>query len=403
MDRCPRGNHPLTARPTTGGPGAAWAAWCAQLAELGASLTDERFPQDDFGRAEGFRHLARQAVLALQGELEHADPLHPSFHRYEEPWAQWGGPNPDNVYLRAAIDPTATYRLWADVAGLRQAIFSLVDGDMHLERFGVFGERTLDELTVQHDGLLEVWISPTEHAGNWIPSDPAARYVLVRQFQPDWERDPIAHFGIERSDTRGLVPEPPTPETVAAAFTRATGWVTASLDYWASYVDGSRRGLPHNAFVPPSTPPGGAPNIAYGAGWWSLSSDDALVITTDVPDADYWGWTIHTRYWLDSGEFADRQTSLNLTQTHIDGDGRLRIVVAGRDPGAPNWIDVDGRPEGLLVYRSVGTRTRPVPTAEVVPVVEVRRVLPTDHPVVGPDARRDMLARRRGAARLRYA
>ena len=42
--------------------------------------------------------------------------------------------------------------MWADVTGLRQAIFSLVDGDMHLGRFGVFGERTLDELEVPVDG-----------------------------------------------------------------------------------------------------------------------------------------------------------------------------------------------------------------------------------------------------------
>ena len=43
--------------------------------------------------------------MALQGQLEHGDPAHPTFHRYEEPWVQWGGPNPDNVYLRAPIDP----------------------------------------------------------------------------------------------------------------------------------------------------------------------------------------------------------------------------------------------------------------------------------------------------------
>ncbi|MGZ8752547.1 MAG: DUF1214 domain-containing protein [Acidimicrobiia bacterium] len=384
-------------------PGDAWASWCTKLGELGRSLADDRFPQDAAGRAEGYRHLARQTVLALQGELEHADPEHPSFHRYEEPWAQWGGPNPDNVYVRAPIDPTATYRVWADVTGLRQALFSLVDGDMHLGRFGVFGERTLDEFAKSPDGLLEFWISPDEQPGNWVPTDPAARYLLIRQFQLDWEHDAIARFSIERLDSRGLVPELPATQTIAAAFDRAAAWTARSLDYWAAYVDGSRRGLPHNGFVPPSTPPGGAPNIAYGAGWWALAAHEALVITTDVPDADYWGWTIHTRYWLDSGEFADRQTSLNAAQTHVDGDGRIRVVVAGRDPGAPNWIDVEGRPEGLLVYRYVGARTRPVPTAELVPLADVRRALPDDHPVVDTATRREVLARRRIAAHRRYA
>ncbi len=97
---------------------AAWSDFCTRLAALGATL-----PADPSARADGVRHLARQAVMALQGQLEHGDPAHPSFHRYEEPWVQWGGPNPDNVYLRAPIDPTATYRLWGDVTGVREAIF----------------------------------------------------------------------------------------------------------------------------------------------------------------------------------------------------------------------------------------------------------------------------------------
>ena len=85
-------------------PGSAWADFCRRLGALAGALPDEE-------RAEGARHLARQAVMALQGHLEHGDPAHPSLHRYEEPWVQWGGPNPDNVYVRAAIarlaDPTA--------------------------------------------------------------------------------------------------------------------------------------------------------------------------------------------------------------------------------------------------------------------------------------------------------
>lgn len=144
----------------------AWSDFCTRLAALGQTL-----PEDPAARADGVRHLARQVVMALQGHLEHGDPAHPSFHRYEEPWVQWGGPNPDNVYLRAPIDPAATYRLWGDVTGVREAIVSLVEGDMHLGAFGVWSEKTLSELTVGDDGLLEVWISPDEHPGTgWPPT-----------------------------------------------------------------------------------------------------------------------------------------------------------------------------------------------------------------------------------------
>src|SRR5215218_6484052 len=91
--------------------GDAWARWTAGLAGGAQRLLKDDFPSDERGRAEGIRHLARQANLALQGELEHADPAHPRLHRYELPWSQWGAPNPDNVYERCAIDPDATYIL----------------------------------------------------------------------------------------------------------------------------------------------------------------------------------------------------------------------------------------------------------------------------------------------------
>jgi hypothetical protein len=154
--------------------------------------------------------------------------------------------------------------------------------------------------------------------------------------------------------------------------------------------------------APPGTPKGGAPNIAYGAGWWELGADDALVITTECPDADYWGFTVHHRYRLDSGDFASRSTSLNLAQAFVDDDGAVRIVVGAGDPGVPNWIDTEGHPEGMLVYRSVGTRTRPVPDAVVVPLTDVRAHLPAGHPVVDAPTRREQLARRRAAVLARY-
>jgi hypothetical protein len=346
--------------------------------------------------------VARQIVMALQGELEHADPAHPTFHRYEEPWVQWGGPNPDNVYLRAPIDPSATYRVWADVTGVRELIVSLVEGDMHLGAFGVWSERTLRELEVDDDGRLELWISPDEQAGNWLPTEPDARQLLIRQYQVDWEVDRVATFHIENLATVGVPPPPPTDDDVAAAYERASAWVGGSLGFWHEYLEGARAAMAHNGFGPPTTPPGGAPNIAYGGGWWELGPDEALVVTHELPDADYWGWTVHHRYRMDSGDFANRLTSTNGAQAHVDGDGRVRLVVAHADPGTANWIDTEAEPEGLLVYRYVGTRTRPVPEAVVVPRAEVSDHLPPDHPAVSAEERREQLARRRRAALARY-
>ncbi len=379
-----------------------WRAFCARLSAVGDVLAADPFPVSENERARCTRHLTRQIVMALQAEVEHADAMHPTFHRYEEPWVQWGGPNPDNVYTRAAIDPAATYRVSGNVEGVRAAIFSLVDGDMHLGRFGVFSECTLDDLVVEPDGTVEIVISPDRHDRNWMESHGDARMLLVRQYLCDWEHDRAATLTIERIDTRGTPPAPPAVQTFTDALDRAATWVERSIAFWCTYVERARETLPHNAVAPPSTPRGGAPTIAYGAGWWDLGADEALLVTTDVPDADYWGWTVHHRYRLDSGDFAARSTSLNLAQTFVDDDARIRFVVAHADPGVPNWIDTEARPEGMLVYRSIGTRSRPVPETAVVPLAALRDHLPPSHPVVDEGDRREQLARRKISVLARY-
>jgi hypothetical protein len=381
----------------------AWNSLFERLGAVSTRLDRAPFPTSGVDQALCARHLARQLVMAVQAELEFGDATNPMFHRYEEPWVQWGGPNPDNVYARAAIDPTATYRVFGNVTGVRAALFSLVDGDMHLGQYGVFSEHALSELDVATDGSFELWISPDRHEHNWIASHADARLFLVRQYLCDWEHDRAATLAIERVDTRGIPPEPPRASDVAGALERAATWVERSIDYWCEYVEKARENLPRNSVSPPSTPRGGAPSIAYGAGWWQLEPGEALLVTTDVPDADYWGWTAHHRYRLDSGDFANRQTSLNPTQTVIDDDARIRLVVAHDDPGVANWIDTERQPEGMLVYRSIGTRSRPRVESLVVPIAGLREHLPDPYPATSPNERRDQLASRRTALLSRYS
>jgi hypothetical protein len=383
--------------------GEAWARWTATLEGLSTRLTEDHFPTDDRGRAEAIRHLARQAGLALQGELEHADPLHPRLHRYELPWSQWGAPNPDNVYQRCAIDPDATYVLRGRVHGAHEALFSLVQGDMHLDQNDVYAEVALSDLAVDGDGTLELSIGPGDRPGNHLRSAAGARMLLIRQYLYDWDREPVVSFSIECTDTSGEPAAPPTPDGVAGALDRAGRWVDRSIDYWAAYVAATRDLLAHNTFTPPTTPPGGAPSIAYGGGCWDLPEGQALLVEHDEPDARYWNWSIHNLHWFDSGDWDQRLMSCNGRQAHVDGDGRVRIVISHVDPGVPNWLDTEGRPIGMAVYRYVGAATRPQPAATMVPVPDLRARLPHDHPAITPEARRRQLADRSRAAQRRWS
>ncbi|MEZ5239943.1 MAG: hypothetical protein R2716_13675 [Microthrixaceae bacterium] len=140
---------------------------------------------------------------------------------------------------------------------------------------------------------------------------------------------------------------------MAAALDRATRWVQRSVEYWSEYAAATRDLTAHNTFTEPRTPPGGAPSIAYGGGCFELSPGEVLLVEHEVPDARYWNWSIHQMRWFDSGPWDQRAMSRNGHQVHVDDDGMVRLVVAGVDPGVPNWLDTNGRPVGLAVYRYV--------------------------------------------------
>ena len=400
--------------------GSAWRAFCRHLEAIGERLQAAGFADDPRAKSEGYRAITRWLTYATQQEIEAGDPRFPGFVSLQNPWNQWGGPNPDNVYLRANIDPRLTYRVWSrDARGLRQAIFSLHEGDMQLSEYGVFGERSLDRLPLASDGSLEIWLTPQVsrsepkasedrktvaegRSGHTIELDPRARIFTIRLYQSDWERDALPVFQIERVGAEGEPRPPLDPAALAAGLERAARWVEASIDYWNRYTgQGWARSTP-NVAAPARSTPGGADNILYGSCFWELEPDEALVLEVERPDADYWNFVTHTLPWLETGEFDRRQISLNDRQAHVDADGVVRVVVAHRDPGVPNWIDTEERRRGMLVYRWVWARTNPLPRARVVHLDELRKALPPDHPAVTPEARRAQLARRREAVWNRY-
>jgi hypothetical protein len=400
--------------------GSAWRAFCRRLEAIGEKLQGEGYSADPRERAEGYRAITRWLTYAAQQEIEAGDPRFPGFVSLQNPWNQWGGPNPDNVYLRANVDPALAYRVWTrDARGLRQAIFSLHEGDMQLGEYGVFGERSLDQLPLAADGSLEIWLTPQasrsepkaseDHRGGSAPRpghcielDPRARIFTIRLYQSDWERDALPIFQIERVDAEG-VPRPPLdPGALAAALERTARWVEASVEYWNRYTSAGWSRATPNVAAPARSAPGGADNILYGSCFFELAPDQALLLEVERPDAQYWNFIHHTMPWLESGEFDRRFTSLSDQQVHVDADGVVRVVVAHRDPGTANWIDTEERRRGLLVYRWVWARNNPVPHARVLPPGAVRAALPPDHPTVSPDARRAQLARRREAVWNRY-
>lgn len=346
----------------------AWQRFCTELADTGRRLDGERWPGDPTDRADGYRHLARLAVMALQGHVEFGDPDFPAFHRYDDDAVKWGGPNVDNQYLRARVDPGGTYRVVGDVTGVGDLIVSVHEGDMQLEQYGVFAERQLTELDVDADGTLALTVGgPARDERNWIPLDPGARLLLIRVYVADWNHDGVPWFDIERVDRPHRVPPRLDPTTLAHALDGATEWVARSASYWPSYLEQSPVRRVVNRLTPPRSAAGGSDRIGYGAGWWELAPHETLAIELPDPGADYWSFQLYSSPWFESLDVRNRVVSASSATVAPDADGRIRLAVGADDPGIPGWLDTEGRRTGMVSYRIIGA-TQPVePTARLVP------------------------------------
>lgn len=382
--------------------GAAWEDFCERLKGVGQRILEDDFPGDATARAEGYRHLARLTTYALQWYVDFHDADFPRFHRYDDDTIKWGGPNTDNHYLRAKVDPLGTYRVRLDTTGVRDFILSTPEGEMQLEQYRVFQERSLADLELDDDGHVEIWLSPDRQPRNWVPLHPDVDHVLVRLYVTDWENDAVPPVTIDRVGYEGHAPGRLDPATVATRLDQAIHWVEQSLVYWNRFLAARREGSGDNALSPPTAVPGGAADILYGGGWYALSPDQGLLIECERPDARYWSIQLYSAPWFESLDLTNRTCSLNGEQMQVDSDGHFRVVVSAKDPGIPNWLDTEGRPDGMVSYRWIGANTAPVPRTQVIALDELRSHLPDETPSFGGDDRRAQIERRRAGVTRRF-
>jgi hypothetical protein len=137
-------------------------------------------------------------------------------------------------------------------------------------------------------------------------------------------------------------------------------------------------------------------------GSWKLAPDEALIIEVTPPEGLYWGYSLGNIWW-ETIDYGNRQSSLNGFQAVVDGDGKVRVVVAHQDPGVANWLDTAGHSQGPIILRCVRTETAPVPTVSVVPFDRLAEELPSDTRWVAARERASAIDIRRKAVSRRFA
>ena len=377
----------------------AWTDFADRIKAAGELIAGEDYPQDLRLRAEGYRYVARLWTMASQLYLEFSSADHPTFFRYGDDVTTFGATNVDNQYLRTFVEPAGSYRISGEVAGSKEILFSVQDGEFLYGKTKVLAECSVHDLDVGDDGRLELFLGGPERDRNWLPLGDDAAYINIRQFIADWERDTIAELFIERLDDVGPNPTV-TPDSIAAALDSVARWVEVSVPLWNSFAKMVAEATPRNELSPPNKPTGGAENMLHGATQWHVEPGEALLIELEQPETSYWSFQTYMPGWMQPLDFPNRVTSLNDAQVHVDDDGRIRIVLAHEDPGVQNWLDTTGLPEGLVTYRYVRPTKAPAPVGTLVDLADLRTQLPASTPKFGAtDRREQLLARKRGVAR----
>jgi len=347
--------------------GETWRDFCQALEAAGAVVLRDTSPRDPLDRAEGFRYLTRLVRTALEQHLEFADPAAPVFRRPSHETVKIGADNPDNHYQSASISGAYEYR----IRGKRNSIHYLgigtyAGGYGSAGRSGQTGYIDDETLRLEADGTFEIAVSCEKRPGNWLPMEPDSTTLIVRQTYERRAEERIADLSIERV---GAVDAPAglTPETLDRALAAAAAYVNGTATIFTDWSEGFAK---HQNELPRFDPKvaaaaHGDPNIVYYHGYWALAPDEQLWIEVRPPACEYWNFQVNN-HWMESLDYRWHRIALNHSEAVAEPDGTVRLVLAHRDPGHPNWLETAGHRRGTMCLRWVGAREHPDPTTRIV-------------------------------------
>jgi len=337
----------------------------------------------------------------LAWAIPHADTTAPFFHRSNDLASQWGGPNQDNAYHHAQIDPKRRYRVRGKMHSCEHFVITLRVGFMHMKEWGTKAAISSVDRGIEAGDDFEILFGGDGTDPDFFPIPEDVTTLSLREYYVDWQPAEPAVMTIECLDDLPA-PERPQAETLARQLDHALEQVERSLFGWNDYMKEHRAKATDNEFAAQQTVAKGLSDARYAFLFWNLAPDEALVIETDIPKARYWGLQLATLGWFEQVDPIHRITSINQHQAIPSRDGLVRFVLAHSDPGVPNWLDTGQHHDGLLTYRWFWPESDPTPTARVIPLTAVRDALPADTPSIDAAARRAEIRARKAHLAWRF-
>jgi hypothetical protein len=354
---------------TTGGPrsapltAAVFAELIDELRTLERRLSLPDIPLDDAGVLEGYKWIFTILAVGFDAYVW-ADPDRPRFVDIVGPYRKWGGDNADAFYQYAPIDPRRTYRvtgLRGDAVYLSLAVYGGPDDGHYSERIvGTLNDRALD---IEADGSFSMVLSPDPHPGAWIRLEPDAVCAITRDYLADPVHGRRALWHIEAVDPPARRRE--DDADLARRMRAALTWVRDQAGIVPIPL-GTPNTVDEPYPVSSQTFGWAAGDAAYAMGSFALDGDQALVIEGTSPPCAFWNVCLWNQF-LHTYDYDYERVTLNGAQVTYRADGSWQVVVAGRDPGHPNWISTAGHERGRIWFRWFLPESTPVrPTTRVV-------------------------------------
>lgn len=384
------GNEAASARRLLSGR--AWDDFCDMLRVSGHMI--ERFGDEptDLDRTEWYRFMTRLARNGFERFVENCEPDRPRLR--DAPWRQginFQSPDQDHL-LCEFIDGSREYR----ITGNRGTIPYFVIASWTAKQPGDIGARDwagrgadglteFDPATLQTTGFLqsdsidfdeagnfEVIVSQNPRPRNWLRMTPDCVGLLVRNVYHERAKETPPTMQI--SLIEDISPRPLRPgelsENLAKTGQMVLGYAELVRSWWQDNLAKRPNRLRFSRATYLSN--GGVADRHFAFGTWFVPVDKALVLEFTPPDCEYWIFQLCNMWQENLDNYEDGQGYVTKFTARFGDDGRVRVVIAIRDPGIPgNWIDPFGHAKGGMGLRLIKTETPPPVTSWLVDLADL--------------------------------
>lgn len=335
-----------------------WQRLLDGLKQSGDAIEAQLQGRSETERADAYRAVLR-ALTANLGKIE-ADGRFPYPVHVNPPNQKWFIDNPDGVTLHCPVDDTQTYRLWGNIGDACYTSFTLYEGKGDGLATKATACITDREIPLNSDGFFSLTVSadPRDEPSH-ITLPAGSGQLWIRQLFNDIDHETPGWFMIEN-----LAPAAPPPPVSVDAVVNGMKRIARGIPMLTQLMFGAYRMQtgqhPANSVRVWGEMQGGAMftsgDADYYIGSWKLADGEQLVLRGVLPPCRHWNIVLYSPV-LNSLEHRYRRTSLTGAQLNTDADGNYAIAIAAQAPTeTPNWLDTEGRPEGLFVMRITGVQ-----------------------------------------------